>query len=192
MTTDYNLNNEHELIAKIAKKNKDALALLYDKYSRLIYSLIYKVVQKHEDTEEVMQEVFLQVWEKAAYFDSTKGNVYVWVVTLTRNKAIDRVRSKYYRQGKVNSDIESVSMYMESEDKSALDNSLSDERAIYVRKALAQLPENQRILLEDAYYLGYSQSELAQRYELPLGTVKTRMRSGLKKLQSLIDGDMIE
>lgn len=188
---EYNLNNEHELIAQIAKKNKTALATLYDKYSRLIYSLVYKVVQKHEDTEEVMQEVFLQIWEKAQYFDPSKGNVYVWIVTLTRNKAIDRIRSKYYRQTKVNSEIETLSLYLENDETSALDQSLTDERALYVRKALQELPENQKILLQDAYYLGFSQSELAERYELPLGTVKTRMRSGLKKLQTLIDGEIL-
>lgn len=191
MATEYNLNNEHELIARIANKDKQALSTLYDKYSRLIYSLIYKVVQKPDDCEEVMHDVFLQIWEKAEYFDGDKGNVYVWVVTLARNKAIDRVRSKYYRQGKVNSELETVSLYLESDDASALDRSLADERAVHVRKALAELPENQRILLEDAYFLGFSQSELATRYELPLGTVKTRMRSGLQRLRTLIDGDEI-
>jgi RNA polymerase sigma-70 factor (ECF subfamily) len=191
MATEYNLNNEHELIARIANKDKAALSTLYDNYSRLIYSLIYKVVQKHDDCEEVMHDVFLQIWEKAAYFNPEKGNVYVWIVTLARNKAIDRVRSKYYKQGKVNSELESVSLYLENDEMSALDKSLVDEKAGFVRQALAKLPENQRILLTDAYYLGFSQSELADRYELPLGTVKTRMRSGLQRLRTLIDGDLI-
>lgn len=186
LAVEFNLNNEIELIDRIANKDRKAIAELYDRYAKLIYSLIFKIVKKKDDTEEVMQEVFLQIWEKAPSFDANKGNVYVWIVTMTRNKSIDRLRSKRYKQDKLNSDIEPFTLFLPSADADALDQAVASEQAVRLQQALTELPDNQRELLEQSYFEGYSQSELAERHNLPLGTVKTRMRSGLKKLKDVL------
>lgn len=180
-------DDENELIKRIANGDQKALETIYERYNNLVYSVILKIVLKSEDAEEVTQEIFLQLWNKAKYFDVNKGNVYVWLMTLTRNKAIDKIRSKHYKMEKQTNDLEYVSLFQSSDAKSGLDASLSDERSVHVKAALSQLDEKQRILLEDAYYQGYSQTELAEKYEVPLGTVKTRMRSGLKKLRTLLE-----
>ena len=180
---------ELELIKQIAKKDHKALSELYDLYRSFLFGLIIKIVKKREESEEVLQEVFVQVWDKANTFDYQKGNVYVWLVTLTRNKAIDKIRSKSYRNSNLNSDIEDYSMYLEAESVNGLSYTLHNERSKFLQDALNQIPAEQRELLELAYFKGYSQSDLAEKLELPLGTVKTRMRSGMKKLQSIVIED---
>ncbi|MCB0279541.1 MAG: sigma-70 family RNA polymerase sigma factor [Calditrichaeota bacterium] len=180
---------ELELIRQIADKDQQALAELYDLYRTFLFGLIIKIVKKREESEEVLQEVFVQIWEKASTFDYQKGNVYVWLVTLTRNKAIDKIRSKSYRNNNLNSDIDDYSMYLEAESVNGLSYTIHNERSKFVQEALNQIPAEQRELLELAYFEGYSQSDLAEKLNLPLGTVKTRMRSGMKKLQSIVIED---
>lgn len=180
-------DDENDLVKRISLGDQNALETLYDRYRNLIYSVTLKIVQKNEDAEEVTQEIFMQLWNKAKYFDVSKGNVYVWLMTLTRNKAIDKIRSKHYKMEKQTNDLEYVSLFESSSDKTGLENAINTEQSIHVKNALGKLEDNQRILLEDAYYQGYSQSELSEKYEIPLGTVKTRMRSGLKKLRILLE-----
>ncbi len=171
---------------RISKKDEKAFETLYDLYSKLIYSLIVSVVKKQDEAEDVLQEIFLQVWEKATTFESTKGNVYAWMVTLARNRAIDRIRSKDFRKQRQEVEDTEIDMMHNPTEKNPLDSLVVGERAEIVKSALQQIPTEQREVIQIAYYGGYSQSEIAAKLNLPLGTVKTRMRQGMRKLQTLL------
>jgi RNA polymerase sigma-70 factor, ECF subfamily len=180
------IEEDLKLIKGISEKKEKFLIKLYDKYSSYLFGLIIKIVHNKEDAEEILQEVFVQVWDKALLFDESKGNVIVWLITLTRNKSIDKLRSKSYRNSKITSDIEPFEIFLSGSESDGLNLTLNQERKSIIIEALAKLPEEQRILIQVAYFEGLSQSELASKFEIPLGTVKTRMRSALKKLQSLV------
>ena len=176
--------DEAELISKIKQRDEKALAKLYDHYAKLLYGFILSIVKKQEEAEDVLQELFVQIWEKSSTFDVARGSVYTWLVTLARNRAIDRTRSKQFRlQDRTVSDI-AFEKISHPDDHSPFDSVVMQERAQLVRHALQSLPIEQQEVIRIAYFGGYSQSEIAAELNLPLGTVKTRIRQGMKKLQS--------
>jgi len=177
---------EAVLLKRIAQRDEKAFERLYDLYAKLTYSLILSVVKKQGDAEDVLQEVFLQVWEKASTFDVSKGNAYAWLITLARNRAIDKIRSKDFRKQSRETVADEPELSSPGSEGNPLDSLVVDERAQIVKQALRQIPVEQREVLEIAYFGGYSQSEIASKFNLPLGTVKTRMRQGMKKLYSLL------
>ena len=157
-----------------------ALGVLYDRYARLVYSIAYRILSSAEEAEDITQDVFLTLWRRNAY-DPTRGSLSSFLTTLARSRAIDRLRSKSARlrvvqrlQGIVRS---------ESGSPSPLEQASMGERSHLIRAALSQLSESERQVLEIAYYEGLSQSEIAQRLDIPLGTVKSRSRQGLLKLR---------
>lgn len=179
-------SDEGELLERVARKDQKAFEELYDLYAKLVYSLIASIVKKQEEAEDVLQEVFVQVWERAISFRGTRGNVYSWLVALARNRAIDRIRSKDYRkQNLTETELDPDSMTLTGE-AGPLDALVARERATLVKQALQQIPQEQRQVIEIAYFGGYSQSEIAEQLSIPLGTVKTRMRQGMKKLHTLL------
>ena len=157
-----------------------ALDILYDRYSRLVYSIAYRILNSSEEAEDITQDVFLTLWRRNSY-DPARGSLSSFLTTLTRSRAIDRLRSKNARlrvvqrlQGIVRSD---------SGSPSPLEQASIGERSQVIRTALSQLSESERQVLEIAYYEGLSQSEIAERLGIPLGTVKSRSRQGLLKLR---------
>lgn len=149
-----------------------------------MFGTLLSIVKKREEAEDLLQEVFVLVWDKAKGFDAQKGNVYTWMTTLTRNKAIDCIRSKGYRNHVAETSAnDDFSYYLDEQSRDPLDSTLLTERAELVKKALAELPVEQEEVLRIAYFRGLSQSEIAEELDLPLGTVKTRMRQGMKKLE---------
>lgn len=183
-----NASEEANLVAMIAKKDQQALSRLYDLYAKLLFSLIYKVVGKQETAEDILQEIFVMVWEKAAMFDPSKGSVYTWLAAMSRNKSIDYLRSKANKNQKkhVSEADEHIFPILESEGMNPLDATIQNERSTMVRQALDGLPEEQKTIIAIAYFKGYTQSEIAEEFNLPLGTVKTRMRQGMIKLKDLL------
>ncbi len=184
---------ESEWIRQIATGDARALAALYDQYAPLLHGLVLGIVKRREEAEDVLQEVFVRVWERSAGFDESKGNVYAWLVTMARNRAIDRIRSKGFRvlEGDTGSEEDSYGGWtaqLQSDDLSPLDQLEMGERADLVRRALHTLPTEQREALHIAYYSGLSQSEISEREGIPLGTVKTRMRQGMIKLERILRG----
>ena len=174
------------LMGKIAGRDSHALSELYDRYSRLVYSMISSVVKNQEETEDVMQELFVQVWERAVTFDPARGSVYTWIVTLARNRAIDRVRSKNFQKtGKIVAGVD-PDMLSNAGERSPFDLVIAEERSHAMRDALNRIPAEQREVIHIAYFGGMSQSEIAAHLKIPLGTVKTRMRHGMKKLHVLL------
>ncbi|HMF56992.1 MAG TPA: sigma-70 family RNA polymerase sigma factor [Pyrinomonadaceae bacterium] len=170
----------------IARGDESALAAVYDQYSRILFGMILRILNDREEAEDVLQEVFLQVWRRAGDYDETRGRPFTWLVTLARSRAIDRFRALSSRQRAANEAVKEVS----DEVSDAAKDAFKSEQGEAVRGALAELPEEQRRALLLAYFEGLSQSEIAVRLGTPLGTVKTRMRSGLIKLRELLGAQM--
>lgn len=180
---------EIELLYKIARGDQNSLEILYDLYCRVIYSLVLRVLKRREDAEEITQNVFLQIWEKAGLFNFEKGSVYTWIINIARNKAIDKLRSKDYRQIKENViELDKYDWWQEGNKDIAIDT-LSDIDTIeHVKKALTMLPNEQKLVIEMAYFEGCTHVEIADKLNLPLGTVKTRARQAMIKLQKFFNG----
>ena len=173
-----------ELLKAIAARDAAALALLYDRYRIILFGLLMRILNNREEAEDVLQEAFLQVWRKAADFDENRGRPFTWLVTLARSRGIDRLRTLSARERLAQAGAREVS---EEVSDAASDAFKSEQRGL-VTDALAQLPDEQKRPIMLAYFDGLTQSEIATRLGAPLGTVKTRMRSGLMKLRQLLAG----
>jgi RNA polymerase sigma factor (sigma-70 family) len=176
--------DEISLISRIAEMDQTALSLLYDRYSRVIYTIAYKILNSPEESEEIVLDVFTQVWRIAKNYNFQKGRVDTWLFMITRSRALDRLRS-HTRLGKAVAASEDL-LKMHSHVDSPEADVLMQERSSYVKACLAELPNEQRLALELAYFSGLSHSEIAAKTGLSLGTVKTRIRLGLKKLREAI------
>ena len=178
---------ERILLGRIALKDEKSFADLYDRYSRIIFSLALKIVKNRQDAEEILQNVFLQVWDKAASFDNNKGNVYAWIITMTRNKSIDKIRSKDYKTENQNIALnEKLAYNLKFFGNLTLDASTASDRTDFVKNALSSLSDEHKIIIDLAFFNGLTQSEISEELKIPLGTVKTRMRQAMIKLKNLL------
>lgn len=177
-------NNDVELLRAIAAKDEAALAQVYDRYRVILFGLLMRILNNREEAEDVLQEVFLQVWRKAEDFDENRGRPFTWLVTLTRSRGIDRLRTLGVRERVAEANAKEVS----DEISDAASDAFRSEQRGLVNDALAQLPDEQKGPLMLAYFDGLTQSEIATRLGAPLGTVKTRMRTGLMRLRELLAG----
>ena len=173
-----------ELLKAVARGDEQALAQLYDSYRLILFGLLVRILNSREEAEDVLQEVFLQVWRRARDFDETRGKPFTWLVTLARSRAIDRLRSLGARDRVAQASVREAA---EEVSDAARDTFRSEQRAL-VTSALSQLPEEQKRPLVLAYFDGLTQSEIAAKLGAPLGTVKTRMRAGMIKLRELLTG----
>ncbi len=188
-----NNSRDRDLMQRIASKEPEALSVLYNHYNKLLFGLLKSILKKTEEAEDILQEVFTTIWEKADQFDVERGTAYTWIVSLTRNKAIDRLRSKVYKEQKKQStslNDDEVFHPLYSEENNPLENTILSDRAKRVYEALQKLSEKQRVVIQVAYFDGLSQSEISDEYDIPLGTVKTRMRDGMLKLRELLAQEM--
>ncbi len=163
------------LLERIAARDARAVGELYDRHSRLLFGLIVRILRDRSDAEDVLQEVFVGVWNRVATYNPVLGSPVGWLVGIARNRAIDRLRANTARRRTVESvwaDVERARPEAPMDD---------EQRAI--AQALDAIPGEQRQLIEEAYFLGFTHSELAERHQLPLGTVKTRIRTGLLALR---------
>ena len=176
--------HEIELLKAIAAKDEAALGMLYDRYRAILFGLLMRILNNREEAEDVLQEVFLQVWRKAADFDQNRGRPFTWLVTLARSRGIDRLRTLAARERLAEAGAQGAS---EQTSDAATDAFKSEQRGL-VTNALAQLPDEQKRPIMLAYFDGLTQSEIATRLGAPLGTVKTRMRTGLMKLREMLAG----
>jgi RNA polymerase sigma-70 factor (ECF subfamily) len=165
------------LIARIVARDAAAVGELYDRHSRLLFGLILKIIKDRGEAEEMLQEVFMQVWTRADTYNVQLGTPIAWLVRIARNRAIDRLRANSVRART----IEATPLPPPVETPEARAAMSEQERAVI--RALEALPPDQRQLIECAYFSGLTQSELAERFRLPLGTVKTRVRTGMTALR---------
>ena len=176
--------NDVELLKAIVARDEVALAQLYDRYRVILFGLLMRILNNREEAEDVLQEVFLQVWRKAEDFDEDRGRPFTWLVTLARSRGIDRLRTLGARERVAEA---SAREAPEEVSDAATDAFKSEQRGI-VSDALAKLPDEQKRPLMLAYFDGLTQSEIATHLGAPLGTVKTRMRTGLIRLRELLAG----
>jgi RNA polymerase sigma-70 factor, ECF subfamily len=175
-----------DLLHAVARRDERALGSLYDRYRVILFGLLTRILNSREEAEDVLQEVFVQVWRRASDFDEQRGRPFTWLVTLARSRAIDRLRLLAARQRAV----DSATRNSTDEASDAVADTLHAERREIVARALAELPEDQKRTLVLAYFEGLTQAEIATRLSTPLGTVKTRMRSGMIKLRELLGQQM--
>ena len=179
---------DDDLLHAIARGDETALAACYDRYRLILFGLVLRILHDREEAEDCLQEVFLQVWRRARDFDESRGRAFTWLVTIARSRALDRLRASGSR---LRLTTEAARAPHEHVGDAAQEAVRSEEGAI-VREALAELAEEQRHALLLAYFEGLTQSEIAERLGDPLGTVKTRMRSGMAKLRELLHGKLRE
>ncbi|MDX1415925.1 MAG: sigma-70 family RNA polymerase sigma factor, partial [Candidatus Promineifilaceae bacterium] len=189
LTLDYSQFDDNILLRLILDGETQALDALYNRYGRLVYTIALRVVGDQAISEEITLDVFTRVWEKAHTFQADRGKLRTWIAGMTRNRAIDvlrrsEVRQKVQRQ--VWAEAEMASGSFERNPEVSVHQQMRKE---LVREAIGQLSAEQRDVLALAYFQGYTQREIAELRDLPLGTVKTRVRSGIQKLRQLLRED---
>jgi RNA polymerase sigma-70 factor (ECF subfamily) len=177
------------LLVRVARRDADALAALYDRHRRLLFSLILRILRDRGEAEDVLQEVFVRVWDRAESYSPALGTPSSWLVRVARNRAIDRLRSRHVR-AKLSDPIASAPPAVDETMTADPEARASHEqRRSAVRAALEELPHEQRILVDAAYFEGFTQSELAEKFGVPLGTVKTRIRAAMQALRTRLAGE---
>ena len=173
---------DEELMPLVGRKDPEAFEVLYDRHGGVAYSLAYRIVGDRAAAEEVTQEAFISVWRSGARFDAARGSVRSWLLSVVRNRAIDALRSRARKAPKLDFDDEAV-LAQRPADEQTDEEAVRRETAGELRGALGALPSEQSRVVELAYFGGFSQSEIAAMLNLPLGTVKGRMRLGLEKIR---------
>jgi RNA polymerase sigma-70 factor (ECF subfamily) len=171
---------EEELIEKLKLQDEQAFSYLYDHYSKALFSVIYQMIPQQDIAEDILQQVFLKIWKNIQLYTASKGRLFTWMLHIARNQAIDHTRSREFQeQGKTISISESVYNNKNESAGSIRDSGLN--------KILEKLPADNRKLLELSYFLGYTQEEIAGILNIPLGTVKTRLRTIIMQLRKLME-----
>jgi RNA polymerase sigma-70 factor (ECF subfamily) len=181
---------EIALLRRVAQGDRVGFEELYDRFSGVLFSTAYRVLNNQEAAEDVLQDVFVQIWEKAPLYDPARGKPMTWAVTLTRNKAIDRLRSTQ-RRSRLQDDVQRESETFEQfDDRSSFDALASGETSKMVREAIQKLSKDQREAIELAFFSSLTQTEISERLKEPLGTIKARIRRGMIRLRDLLNPDM--
>jgi RNA polymerase sigma-70 factor (ECF subfamily) len=177
--------DDREVIGRVATGDPAGLELLYDRYATRVYSLALRIVRDVADAEDVTQEVFAQVWSSASRFDQSRGAVAAWLTVIARSRALDRLRRR--NQGARPQAPDNALAEIPDPAPSVELAAATSEQVGVAREALATLPADQRMAVELAYYDGLTQAEIAERTSSPLGTVKTRIRTGLQRIRDAVE-----
>ena len=173
--------NEQELVALLKGRDNKAFNYLYDNYSGALYSIVLQVLGDTELANDVLQEVFVNIWRKIDMYDPTKGRLFTWMLNIARNAAIDTLRSKSYQNSQKN---QSLPEFVDGNKPGQTTQVNIDN--IGLRKLLEKLRAEYRVLLDLAYFKGYTHEEIAEMENIPLGTVKTRIRNALIQLRGFL------
>jgi len=167
--------DDEDLLTQVGKRDQVAFEAFYDRFERQAFSLAYRIIGERSAAEDIVQEAFLSIWKSGERYDKTRGSAGAWALGIVRNRAIDTLRSKASRTPTLDSDDDSV-----LESRPATNR--TDEQAMR-RDVISELPEKQSKVINLAFFGGFSQSEISEMLDLPLGTVKGRMRLGLEKIR---------
>ncbi|MEO8710939.1 MAG: sigma-70 family RNA polymerase sigma factor [Parafilimonas sp.] len=170
---------ESELVELLKQRSQTAFSYLYDNYSGALYSVIFSILQNKELADDVLQEVFIKIWRQIEQYNSEKGKLFTWLVNISRNASIDTLRSKSYHLQKQNREL-TENVY------SAAGSVNIETDKIGLRKIVNGLKQDHKVLIELAYFQGYTQDEISKFLEIPLGTVKTRLRSAIIQLREFL------
>jgi RNA polymerase sigma-70 factor, ECF subfamily len=180
---------DEDLISFVAQGDAEAFAVLYDRHSRAAYSLAYRMMGERQAAEDLVQDAFLRVWRAAASYRADRGSVRTWLLSIIHNRGIDQLRSLASRR-RIQEKVEASAP--KSQPSEAFSESWRNSQREQVREALGTLPPEQLKVLELAYFSGYTHVQIAELLDVPLGTVKGRMRLGLKKIKAYFDSqDMV-
>ncbi|MDB5035633.1 MAG: polymerase subunit sigma-70 [Chlorobi bacterium] len=169
---------EEELIEMIRNRQKKALGILYDRYSSALYIAVIRIVRTRECAEDVLQEAFVKIWIHAGQFDPSRGKLYTWMINIARNLAIDKVKSKGFREGQMNQEIGSVLHIVDQKC-----NTTFNSDKVLVRELVGALNPRLKEIIELVYFQGYTQVEASTRLGIPIGTAKTRLRMALRTIR---------
>lgn len=178
--------SDSDLVDRLKRRDSKAMGELYDRYGRLVYTVILRIVKESGIAEDLTQETFLKVWNRVQFFDHEKGALGPWVLAVARNRAIDYLRSVDGRMAARSTDLDGPMEQPESFVNLERDV-INSDRARVLKQAFEKLSPNQRVVIEMAYYEGLSQTEMADRMKQPLGTVKTWVRTALKILRNELE-----
>lgn len=184
---DVEQQHDVQLLRQIAQQNREAFAEFYDRHAPVMFSLACKILNNATDAEDVLQEIFAQIWERPGQFDSALGKPSTWVATLVRNRALDKIRSSHRRSrlaDEVEAEVIATSKVTEANNRPVQGH----EETLLIRSLMAELPAEQRNAIELAYFSGLTQHEISERLHEPLGTIKARIRRGLLKLRDGLEG----
>jgi RNA polymerase sigma factor (sigma-70 family) len=170
---------EKELLQALQSHDEQAFNYLYDHYSKALFSVILQIIPLQEIAEDVLQEAFLKIWQNIRSYDETKGRLYTWMLNIARNQAIDRTRSKEFNNRTKTTEL-SETVYSNAQ---TVEAGIDD---VGLKKTLGNLPDESRKLLELAYFQGYTQDEISKILNIPLGTVKTRIRATIIQLRKIL------
>jgi RNA polymerase sigma-70 factor (ECF subfamily) len=189
-STDYSKVDDPTLMRLIARSQEEALAQLYDRYNRLVFSLAFAIVRDRATAEEITLDVFMRVWQKAATYQPDRAKVSTWLTHITRNHAIDILRrwSSRPEQQAVAWE-EEIGPGYDSAGRSPAESAEDLLQREHIRTSLKTLPPEQRQVLLMAYFEGYTQTQIAETLRQPLGTIKTRMRLAMQKLRALLGSE---
>ena len=174
--------SEDELEMALRNKEKAGAEALYDMYSSSLYGIIFRIVQHEEIAEDLLQDTFVRIWNSFASYDESKGRLFTWMVNIARNISIDKTRSKDFRNSSKTEDIENNVLSLEMQSG----NTLNPE-TMGLKELVAKLKPEQKIILDMVYFRGFTHAEVSEELEIPLGTVKTRLRNGIISLRKVFN-----
>lgn len=171
--------SEQDLVTQLQERNEKAFSYLYDNYSGALYGIINSIVTDKEIANDVLQNVFVNIWKKIESYDASKGRLFTWMLNIARNASIDEIRSKGFRHSQQNQSLnENVDVPGASTEATIED--------VGLKKVLSNLKSEWRILVDMSYFQGFTHEEISKILNIPLGTVKTRIRSALSQLRTMI------
>lgn len=173
---------EPELILAIQNKEKIGAEALYNMYSSSLYGVIFRIVQHEEIAEDLLQDAFLKIWNSFPSYDSSKGKLFTWMVNIARNIAIDKTRSKEFRNSSKTEDIDNIVLSIEENFKSEM-----NPETLGLKELVEKLKPDHKLILDLVYFKGYTHIEVAEKLEIPLGTVKTRLRNAIITLRKVFN-----
>ncbi|GAB4489375.1 MAG: sigma-70 family RNA polymerase sigma factor [Raineya sp.] len=174
---------ESELVSQLQQKDSKAFAYLYDHYAPSLYGVICRIVASEEVAQDILQDVFLKIWGNISQYSSSKGRLFTWLLNIARNTAIDKLRSKDFRNEKQSDSLANKQV------QNKIDDTPKANEFIGLADVMNKLREEHRCIIDMMYFEGYTQAEIAEKMNIPLGTVKTRARAALEHLRSLLKED---